>query len=326
MLRLIPIILLFFAGPVFAYSPAAKVVEVVSVKKGKIQQKIRLFGTVKSNQEFTQHAESTGILVSALPAGSVVRKGTVIAKLDNPEMQETYKLAVTAEKMANSQHQRLQKLKNRQVTSQKTLEVALAELIAAQQKMLAAKIDFRKTQFVTPFDGIVGVFKAREGMFIKVDQEIVTVYNPNDLIVEFGVPEAYLAKISRGQEVCVQEKHYTLSEVQPIVDPETHMALAFVHLGRADCVIGSIVDVDVAVQTYDDSLYVPHDAVFIEDLKPHVYVVKDNKAHLRGVQVGIQDKGKVQILKGVQPGEVIVACATTRLWDQAEIQVHKESK
>ena len=77
-----------------------KVVEVEEVGIKDIQQTIHLIGTIKPKNSTVLIAKTAGILDSLLPAGQVVKKGTLIAKIDNNEIERSYLLSESVEKLA----------------------------------------------------------------------------------------------------------------------------------------------------------------------------------------------------------------------------------
>jgi len=52
-----------------------------------------------------------------------------------------------------------------------------------------------------------------------------------------------------------------------------------------------------------------------------LYVIKEGKAILREVETGIEEAGKIQIMKGIQPGDQVVVVGKERLKDGMEVKL-----
>jgi membrane fusion protein (multidrug efflux system) len=53
------------------------------------------------------------------------------------------------------------------------------------------------------------------------------------------------------------------------------------------------------------------------------YVLKDGKAHRRVVKTGLEAAGKVQVVSGIQPGEMVVTAGNEKLKDGMAVKVQE---
>jgi multidrug efflux pump subunit AcrA (membrane-fusion protein) len=82
--------------------------------------------------------------------------------------------------------------------------------------------------------------------------------------------------------------------------------------------------IEINVQTKNNVLLVPSEAIFIQKGSHWAYVVKDNKADLTPVEVGISDNhGGIEILKGLNEGDLIVSEGHLRLTPGAKVNIKK---
>ena len=68
-----------------------------------------------------------------------------------------------------------------------------------------------------------------------------------------------------------------------------------------------------------DAVTIPGDAVQYGESGPFAYVVKDGKAVLRKLSLGITQDDRIEVLKGVADGEAVVLEGLDRLKDGREI-------
>ncbi len=307
-----------------AYPQDIKVVEVEPVSIKNIGETSRFIGTIKPERSTILVARAAGILESLVQPGQKVSKGMLIAKIDNADIEKNYNLSESAEKIAKTQYDRAQKLLEAGLFSKNNVEEKKNLWIQAQKNLANAKIDLNRIKFHAPFNGVVGVFKVREGSQVREGDSIVSFYDPSSLVVEFDIPASLVNLVHEGQPVHIDSKMYTLDRMQKMVDEETHMCPAYTNITCDHCVIGSSVNVDLEVQK-KDTIVIPYESVFLRDSKPYVYVAKDNKAVLKPVELGIRDKEQVEITSGLEPGEKVIIRGQARLYPEIAIQIHNPS-
>ena len=307
-------------------SSPQKIVEVIRLQKTSIREGVRLFGRVRAKLEYTHVAETDGVLGHALLAGQALKKGQIFASLDNPEVKATYGLAKKSEDIALEQYQRSQTLLSKRAVSQKKAESDRAQWIEAKQRSLQAKVAFDKTQFKAPFDGVLGVFKKRKGAYLQKGDLVVTLYNPESLVVEVDIPEKYVRTLSSQSQVLIEGNSYTLTQLQKVVDPATNMAPSFVDLGHSVQLIpGSIVDVDLVLKEKAEALVIPKDSLFIEGVHHYVYAIKNGKTVKKEVILGLSEGDTIEVQKGLQEGDQIVFKNPSRLLPDEAVSLFSEA-
>lgn len=304
--------------------PEIKVVEVESATLGNITMTARFIGTIRAQHSTTLIAKTPGTLDSLLGAGQCVNKGTLIAKIDNADIEKTYELSVLSEKIAHDQYQRIETLQKSGTSSKSAVEEKKNAWISAQKSLAEAKISRDKLHFYAPFDGVVGVFKVREGAQVKESDPIVSFYDMTSLIVEFDIPAAIMPKIKDYQLAYINGKEYPLTHVQRMIDEETHMCPAYINYPCKDCLIGTTLDVDLVIDQHKDVIVLPFESVVIQEGKNFVYVVKNNKVVLVPVELGLREKEKIEIVSGVSPGDQIIITGQFRLHPDATVTIHQQ--
>lgn len=313
----------FLSGAGHIPHSTAKVVEIEIATSQDIQQTTRLIGTIRPKSSTLLVAKATGILDSTLPAGQTIQKGTLIAKIDNPDIEKQFNLASSAEEIAKSQYERAQGLAKSGYLSKAAIEDKKNEWIKAQNTLADARIALNKIMFYAPFDGTVGVFKIREGAQVKEGDQIVSFYDPNSLIVTFDIPSSLMSVITDNYSVNVLGRNYPLHYVQRMIDEGTQMAAAYVDIECQDCILGTNIDVDLPLQQRQGVIVIPFSAVFLQEGKTFVYVVKDGKALLTPVELGIRNKEHVEISSGVRVGDHVITHGQARLYPGVDVKVHQ---
>jgi membrane fusion protein (multidrug efflux system) len=106
-----------------------------------------------------------------------------------------------------------------------------------------------------------------------------------------------------------------------MLDEETHMCPAYVTIECQDCIIGQTVPIDVAIAEHRSVLVIPYEAVFLRDGKSVVYIMKENKATLQPVTLGLREKERIEVQRGLKSGDQVIVRGQTRLYPGAPVVV-----
>jgi membrane fusion protein (multidrug efflux system) len=312
----------FFRTKTLEPSEHIKVVETENVVRSEIKHRIKLIGVVRPKHYCVLTAKAKGTVDTLIPEGSFVKKGDLIAKVANPDIEKTYKLSISAKEIAQRQYDRIFSLAQRSISSKKEADDLHQRLIEADKNLARASIDHENTQLKAPFNGILGAYKVKDGEQISDGDRVASFYNHEQLLVEFDIPSQYVYKINPGQEVIVNGKTSALKHVQKAVDEETHMCPASVEINSEDNIlIGDAVDVVLTVEEKKNTMVIPASAIFIRSGKDMVYVIKDGKTDLREVEIGLRNKDIFEILKGLDEKDEIVTIAQDRLYPEMPVRV-----
>ena len=88
---------------------------------------------------------------------------------------------------------------------------------------------------------------------------------------------------------------------------------------RLDLLPNTTVDVRIHISERPMALVVPRGAVFIEGNNRFVFRVEDNRLHRRNIKVGIANPTKIEILSGLNEGDVVALPGETSLKENLRI-------
>ncbi len=300
-----------------------KLVETKVIKLESIQQTIRLLGTLHPKHTSTLIAKGSGTLDALINTGQKITKGTLIAKIDNLDVEKNLRLSEATETLTKSQFDRLSPLLKTGYISAKDVEEKKQAWINAQKDLAKTSIELDNLRFYAPFDGIIGAYKKREGAQINPGDAVVTLYDPSSLVVDFDIPCTNLAEIHEGQEVQIFNRKYALNHVQNMLDEETHMCPADVDITCDECLIGATINVDLVIKEKKKTIVVPYVALFLRNSKPFVYVVEQGKVALVPVETGIEQRDSIEITAGLKPGQQLIVKGQERLYPDLAVEIFK---
>lgn len=302
-----------------------KVVEVAKAHKGDIFESTSLIGEIHPKREAMFVAKESGVLDILVEAGKTAKAGELIAKIVNDEAEKQYTINKQNAQIAETQSSRANKLMQSGTLSKAGAEDKQSSMLSAQESLAGAKRALDNFRFYAPFDGVVGVFKYREGAQIKTGDQVVSFYDPSVILLNFDIPASFIESINDETEVVLAGKHYKLSHVQRLVDPNTRMAPAFAEVECDGCVLGSTTNVDLILTKKTDVILLTREAVFVSNGKLAIYVIEDGKAALKTVETGIKDNANIEITSGVKEGDEVIAKGQTRLFPGAPVKILEEN-
>ncbi len=303
-----------------------KIVEVETVQLKNISQTSQFIGTVRSQQETSLVAKTGGILDVLASSGQRVKKGELIAKIINTDIEQNYILLKEVEQIAKLQYERATQLHKSGVSSKHALEEKNNAWIESKKRLSDAKIALDQINICAPFDGVVGLFKLRKGSQVQAGGVLVSFYDPVNLIVEFDIPLSIVATIKDGAAVFVNSKKYALTHVQRMLDEETHMCPAYIQINCDNCIVGSTVDVELVTSEKQNVIVIPFESIFLRNGGFFAYLVKDSKANLVPVELGIREKEQVEITSGLTKDDVVITTGQARLYPDIPVKISQEKQ
>lgn len=267
------------------------------------------------------------VLEIRVSEGARVTKGDILVKLDDTVEQAQLKSAKLTHKIKKDALTRLQTLVRRQVAARTKVAEAQEEVVLALVEVEQAEISLSHTLVRAPFDGIIGAFAVEEGDYTAALETLTTIYAIDPMQVRFQIPQRKIGELAVGQAVKVwssagrtHQHTGTVTYISPALDSATRsVAVRAVLDPTRDLRPGSFVSLSVAVQTIDQAIAVP-DAALMASVKGFsLYVVKDGKAKLTPVKVGLRTGKNVQITEGLAAGDQFVLEGQLKLRDGAAV-------
>lgn len=196
----------------------------------------------------------------------------------------------------------------------------------AEQSRQLALVDYSK--IIAPFDGVVTKRYADTGALIQAGTSsstegtaVVRFAQENILRVMFPVPESAVATVQDGVQVRIEVSgldrtlHGAVTRFSRQLNPETRTMETEVDIPNPDLSItpGMFGWADLTIDEHKDVLNVPVEAISSGD-EPTVYLIgKDHKIVERPVKIGLQTPNRVEILSGLEQGDLVFIGNRTRV-------------
>lgn len=260
--------------------------------------------------------------------GDRLKKGDIIAKLDDRDLRAAYNAASAAQMaahaqatQANAEEKRIEGLYEKQAATRQNYDAVLAQAQAAramaQQAASAAqqsKVMLGENVLTAPFDGVVGERLQEPGDMAMPSQPIVTFHKPDDLRLEAAIPSHCLSQLKPGMPVTVridtlhQTLNGTIDEITPEIDPQTRTQQIKVKLPKTDGLQhGQFGWLELGCQAEQQTLLIPDSAIVRYGQLETVKVVEGQHTMTRHIRTGKRHGQQLEVLSGLHEGETILS-------------------
>ena len=332
---------------------AAAPVTVAPVTVGPFEVRDRTIGTVSIDATVQVKSRVDGQVMEALfSEGQMVHKGDILFRLDPALFEAQLKqseaaLARDQAQLANAQSdlKRFSDLakKGFATAQQEETAAAQAKVLSAAISADQAAIDIAKLQLGyaeirAPLDGKTGRILVRPGNLVKADDTnaLVVINQLQPIAINFSLPQQDLPalqhRMAKGklkvsvaipgdQRPPMQGK---VDFINNAVDMTTGTIALKASLDNADLrlVPGQLVDLTILLQTIDEALTVPIEAVNEGQSGQYVYLLAaDGTVAISPIKVAYRDGGRAVISEGVKAEDKVVTDGQLRLAPGVRVEV-----
>ena len=249
------------------------------------------------------------------PPGIIVKE---VSYKDFSEKIESYGTAV-------SKRTESFRIKKDDLTSELTLKdnVKKGDLI----------VQLKDRKIVAPFDGVLG-YRGITGDILGSDNSIIITLDDNSILYsDIKIPETFASFIKKDLPVKakfsgMKNKVYDgkIYAVSSRINAETRSLLTRVIIQNenSELIPGSLLEINVNYNKRN-SLGIPDTSMMVEGSKYFVYKVsEDNIANKIEIEIGIRNNGFIEIVSGLDEGEIIVAEGLKKVRPKGEIKPIKK--
>lgn len=282
-----------------------KLAEAVHAKPQEYTEKSVFYGVVQALKSSPLLVRADGFLIWTTQPGDKILKSSIIARIDNPETQKVYELALNAEAITQQQHKRSLLLEKSNATSRQQIQEREHAWVSSQQELAKAETEQKKSLFIAPFDGVMGPHLIHEGTHVKTGEIIGYIFNPTDIVVEVQIPATFKDTLRDGITVIINKKRYTLPRISKILNPTTHMMIAHIPIQDPTLLVGEVIDAEIHLKQWKNVIVLPLNTIKFEREGASVLVLRKGILEKREVMLGAKDAKQAVVTKGIEAGEIV---------------------
>ncbi len=182
-------------------------------------------------------------------------------------------------------------------------------------------------EIIADFDGKLGKREIAQGV-LGSESLIITLDDLKKIVIDIKVPENYVSILKQGLKAEITssafKKKFTgkIETVSSRIDPSTRSILSRVLVDNSNFEIipGQLMTVKVI---YDEinQIGVPESSVTIQGSSAFVYIVNDNTAEKKNIEIGKRNFGKVSVVSGINEGDIVITEGVSKVRNKAKIKI-----
>jgi RND family efflux transporter MFP subunit len=317
-------------GPGGTGGPRVTVVETAPVATGSIAREVEVSGVVEPIRTVSVNSQlATTVRGVFAEEGDRVGAGTVLARLEDAELAVELEAARAALQAARAAFERAEQLREREVITLPEYERDRTALAAAEgiHRRLQTRVGYATVR--SPIAGVVTAKYVEAGDVVGAQTPLFEVADLSTLVVPIGVSELDVGQLSQGDTVEVSldarpdsPMRGRIRRVFPAADPATRLVPVEVALETGSLARpGYLARVRFRFDQRNDVPLVPAGAILTgSGGEESAFVVEDGKALRREVETGLVSEGRVEIVSGLGPGDIVVVEGGTTLREGAAVR------
>lgn len=311
-------------------SGASMVVNGIVVKANNFENELEVAGSIEANESVNLQSEISGLVTGIyFTEGSNVKKGALLVKINDRDIQAQLQQVLTGLKLAQSNENRAKQLLEKGAISQEEYDTSNAELqsLSAQAQLVRAQL--AKASIRAPFDGKIGLRNISMGEYLTPNKMIANLSAMNPVKISFSVPEKYSGQIKVNSEVdfstdginkTFKGKVYA---IEPAINAQTRTLSikALAQNPKSELLPGSFAKIRLTLNIQENALLVPNEAIIPVLKGKTVFITENGKAKQVPVESGTRTAEQIVITSGLKAGDTVLTTGAMALKDNAPVKV-----
>jgi len=276
----------------------------------------------------------------AFEAGTVVRRGQVLVRLDTSAERARLAAAAAEASLARLTLDRTRRLRRGEATAQSELDAAEARAAQADANVANLKAIIAKKTLRAPFDGRIAIRQVELGQVVAPGTPVASLQSVSPIHADFWLPQQALARLAPGQRVVLRTDAFPddtwegeIATVNPEVDPSTRNVRVRATLDNRDGRLrpGMFANVEVLSDEERPVLVVPATAVMFAPYGDSVFAIEEREdasgragavVRQKFVRTGERRGDFVAVVSGLEEGETVVSSGAFKLRNGATVAVN----
>lgn len=295
---------------------------------------IEVHGTLDSDENLKVFPQTQGVVTQVLvKVGDRVRKGQVIAKIDDQAMLKSYAQMSTQYKLAADLYERQKGLWEQRIGSEVQYMQAKTQKEALENGLAALKDQLNYAQIKSPINGSIEELPIRIGMTASPAAPVATVINFTAMKIVADIAEAYNTSVSVGDQVTLyfpdlgKEVTSKISSASKFINPQNRSFKVEVKVpGNITNLKANMIAVLRIVDYKNNNAFVINvNAIQSDANGTYVYAITTDKgkalANKKYVTQGLTYNGMAEVKSGLNAGDRIVTVGQLGLTDGVQVKL-----
>jgi RND family efflux transporter MFP subunit len=303
-------------------------VKVAKVEIKEISNPIQSSGVLKAAQELVLKSETNGLVLNLyMQDGSYVKKGEVIAQVENKVLKANYILAKANYKQALADYHRYKNLVKISAVTQQQFEKVELNKDEAYSKMVNTQKLYDDSFIKATSGGYIEQLNIEQGDLVSKGSTICKIIDIHSMELNVAVTEKEIVRIKKNNKVELKVSSLALLNFEARIE---YLSLISDNYQRYNVKV-KVKNKDLKLKSgmYSNikifpnkrrSFLINRKAIIggLNDAK--VYVLKGDKVELRNISTGETFKNKVEVIKGIEEDEIVVTSGMINLINGSKVK------
>ena len=289
-------------------------------------------GVLRSKQSVRISSELSGKIVSIdFEEGQFVRKGDVLVRLDDRELQSQLSRAEFQLQLLSERVKRQEILLDKEAVSREAYDQVLTEYNVLKEDIEQIKIRIDKSNIKAPFDGVLGMREVSVGAYLQPNSSIVNLVDIRNMIVEFSLNEKNVATVRNGMncyftlEGVSKEYRAKIYAIDSQLDDYTRTLMLRAEFVNVDSFLrpGMSVNINLSQREGRESIFVPNEAIVQSARGRAVWLKRNGKANLVNITTGLRNEDMIEINTGLSKGDSVIVSGILQLREGSNVMVEQ---
>jgi len=309
-------------------------VQVADIKMTPFSHYLEIQGKVDGEDNIGVSAQMPGVITAVyVKEGDRVKRGQVMAQIENNAMLQQYESARTQLEFATNVFNKQKALWDQQIGSEIQYLTAKTNKEAAEKSVAALGEQLEMSRIKSPINGTVEEVNLKVGQMASPGMPAIRVVNFSSVKVVADVAETYASKIKPGAKTIIEipdlkkEIEAKVDFTSKYINPVNRTFLTEIRLkpGDIEYRANMIAKVKINDYTNPEAIIVPVAILKEAADSRFVYVAETVNGKLtakrRTVEVGQTYNGMAEITKGLKPGDKIITTGHNNLVEGQPLKV-----
>jgi RND family efflux transporter MFP subunit len=260
-------------------------------------------------------------------ARDAARAARDVARTARDSARTTRETALTR---VNNAKQQLAAIINTARQNNQAIKSAEANVEAARTQVATAQQAVADTVVRAPFAGFVSQRQIAVGEFVTSSNPIITLMKTNPIKIQMKVTEADVPQVGIGRGVSVEVSAFkdrkfagVVTAINPELDTASRSATVEAQIENSANQLRSGMFGTARINREGGStgVFVPKSAIYLDQSTQayRAFVIVENVAKLRVLQLGTEENDTVQILSGLNADELVATSNLEQLYEGARV-------
>lgn len=316
-------------------TPAAQAtwVETATIEKSSATLELVVPGEVEGSKEAILASSLGGYVESAnVEVGDEVKKGDVLFRIDTALYSA--RLAQLEAELRASERELKRAKKLRGVIASSEADAAKDRFDNAKASIRVGKIEASRASIRAPFSGVIASADLEAGEVAGPGTAAARLVLLDPVKVTLSVPDRDVVGLEVGTAVEVytdataEPSEGKLVRINPAADIDTRAFMVDVEVPNPERTLlpGMIARVRIAQTIAEDKLVIPQNFIVTKRDSNGVFVVEDNVAHWRPLELGSLVRDQVVVEGGLAVGDNVVVVGQRALADGDELIISRQGR